>query len=169
MIPLSLFTYGFYVNICIYPQGTYELWSKRLLCVIDRSAFPYQIYLDLSGVFDLIFDLDCDIMCNDLHTLVVNFFGLDHYADFSARLNGVCFIDTLKACGNLLKLLQAFDIVFKVFASCTGSCRRDSICRLYDNGDDSLGFNVVVMCFDRMNNILAFLILTCRLNAYLDV
>ena len=58
----------------------------------------------------------------DDHIVVADLLRLDHDTDLTACLNSKGFLNSVEAVGNFLKLLETFDVVFKIFASCTGSC-----------------------------------------------
>ena len=76
-----------------------------LFRVIHRARLADQVQLDLSGVLDLFLDLLCHLSCDQLHSLVVNDLGLDHYADLTSRLNCKRLVNALEATSDLLKLL----------------------------------------------------------------
>ena len=60
-----------------------------LFCEIHCAAFAYNVDLYLARIFKLFFDLLYDVSCDNYHLIVVYLFGFYHYADFSARLNGI--------------------------------------------------------------------------------
>lgn len=63
--------------------------------------------LDLTWVLELALELLDDLVRDDHHLLVVDLLRLHRYADFSARLDGVCLVDAREAVGDLLDLLSA--------------------------------------------------------------
>ncbi len=60
-----------------------------LFCEIHCAAFAYNVDLYLARILKLFFDLLYDVSCDNYHLIVVYLFGFYHYADFSARLNGI--------------------------------------------------------------------------------
>ena len=142
---------------------------NRSLRVIDRAALADKIYFDLTGVLDLFLDLLRHVTCDDLHARVIDLFGLYHHADLTARLNSICFVNTGEADCDLLKLFKSLDVVFKILASCTGSCSRNGIRRLDQHGNDRLRFDVVVVSLDSVDDLAALLEFLCGIYADLDV
>lgn len=80
------------------------------------------MYLDLSGIIHLVFDPLSNFSCNEYHLFVVYLLGNYHYADFTACLDSVGFLNALVGGAYFLKLLETLDVVFVIFVSCTGSC-----------------------------------------------
>ena len=69
---------------------------NSLSCVFDCSAFPDDIDLDLSGVFDLFLDLFAYISCKQYHIVIFDLFGLDYDTNLTACLNCKASFNTFK-------------------------------------------------------------------------
>ena len=72
------------------------LYGCGLLGKVHRTAFADDVDLDLSGVFELGFDLLYDVARHEYHLLIVDLIGLDHDPDLSARLNRERFFNAFK-------------------------------------------------------------------------
>ena len=140
-----------------------------LFCVVCNSAFTNDIDLDLTGIVHLGFDLLSDLSCNKNHLVIVDDLRLNHDPDLASCLNSKALLDSLIGVADLLKLLESLDVAFIVFASCSRSCRRDSVSSLNNAGNDSSWLDIVVVSLDRMDNDRAFVVLLTNVNAYLNV
>ena len=140
-----------------------------LFCVFDYPALSGKIDLYLSGIIHFVFYSLGDLPCNDDHLLVVDLFGNDHYSDLTSRLNSVGLLNAVIRGANFLQLLQTLDVILVVFASCSGTCRRNSVRRLNKAGNNGLGLNISVMRLNSVDNLGAFLILAANVDAYLNV
>ena len=127
------------------------------------------MYLDLSGIIHLVFNPLSNFSCNEYHLFVVYLLGNYHYADFTACLDSVGFLNALVGGAYFLKLLETLDVVFVIFVSCAGSCSGDSVCCLDQSGDNGLGLNIAVVSLDSVDYLGAFLVLAAHVNAYLNV
>ena len=125
--------------------------------------------LDLSGIGELLLDLLCDVAGQQSHLILADLLGLDHDADLAACLNCVASGDTGEALGNLFELFKTLDVVFDVLAACTGAGSGDRVGGLHDAGNDCSRLNVAVVGFDSMDDVIAFLVLLCDINADGDV
>ena len=141
----------------------------ELLCVIDGAAFADNADLDLAGIFQLVLDLLDNILRDEHHTLVGNLLGLDHDTDLTAGLDRKGLVDTGEAAGNFFQLLQTLDVVFKIFASCTGSCGGQIVCSINDECCQRLRLNIAVVRFDGMDDFLVFLVLARNIDTELDM
>ena len=109
--------------------------------------------LDLSGILDVFLDLLRHIARDDLHSNVVNLFGLDHYAELAACLNCISLFDTVEFLCDLLELFKTLGVVLEILAACAGTCGGDSVRCLNENCNDSLGLDVVVVRLDGVNDL----------------
>ena len=66
-----------------------------LLCVFDCTTLSDKMYLDLSGIIHLVFNPLSNFSCNEYHLFVVYLLGNYHYADFTACLDSVGFLNAL--------------------------------------------------------------------------
>ena len=80
-----------------------------LLGVIDSAALADQIDLDLAGVLDLFLNLLCHLSGNQLHSVVIYFLGIYHYAYLSACLNCKRLINATKSFCDLLDLFKSLE------------------------------------------------------------
>ena len=120
-----------------------------------RAAFAVRLYC-----------LFC-VVCNSAFTN--DDLRLNHDPDLASCLNSKALLDSLIGVADLLKLLESLDVAFIVFASCSRSCRRDSVSSLNNAGNDSSWLDIVVVSLDRMDNDRAFVVLLTNVNAYLNV
>ena len=81
-----------------------------LFCVIHLAVLTNQHDLDLTRIFQLIFNALGNVAGEEYHIVIVDLFGLDHDADFAAGLDGKAFFNAFKTGGNLFKLLQTLDV-----------------------------------------------------------
>ena len=68
-----------------------------LFCVIECSAFSYDINLNLSWLFNIRLNLTTNISCKKNHLVVLNLFRLNNDSDFSTSLNCKATLNTIKA------------------------------------------------------------------------
>ena len=73
-----------------------------LFCVVHYAALADDVDLDLSGILEFILDSSGDVVGEDDHLVIVDFFGLDHDADFTAGLNCEGFVNAFKLVGDFL-------------------------------------------------------------------
>ena len=92
-----------------------------LFCVFDSSRLSEKIDLDLAGIFQLALDLLCDLSGEENHFVFGNLIGLDHDSDLAAGLDSVGAFNTVEGVGELFELFKTLDVVFDVFAACTGT------------------------------------------------
>ena len=109
---------GFLFRLCF----GFVLGLVRLLCVIDASDFPDNRNFDLSGVFEFRFQLVGDFFCKENRGGVVDDLRFDHNADFAPCLNCVRLFNAIEGICDCFQLFNAFDVVFKRFATCAGTC-----------------------------------------------
>ena len=140
-----------------------------LFCVVDSAAFADQADLDLTGIFQFRLDLLDNILCDKHHAFVGNLLRLDHNADFAACLDGEGLVDTREAACDLFKLLQTLDVVFQIFASCTGSCGGQIVCSVNNECGQRLRFYITVVRFNSMDDFLVFLVLAGDIDTELDM
>ena len=95
--------------------------SKKLFCVINSTVFTDYVNLDLPGIFEFLFDLLGDIPGQEHHLVLADLVGLDHHAHLAAGLNGIGLVDAGIAAGDLLKLLEALDVVLQILAAGAGT------------------------------------------------
>ena len=93
-----------------------------LFCVIDGAAFADKMYFDLSGIFQLVFDLLGNVSCEKHHLIIVDDVRFHADTNFASCLDGKAIIDALKGVRDLFQFFQTFDIVFEVLSSGTGTC-----------------------------------------------
>ena len=95
---------------------------------------------DLTGVGQVVFNLLSDAVCQEHHcvfaNLFANLFGLNHYADFAAGLDGEGFFNTVKATSDFLKLLETLNVVFEVINSKYEKVVNATLRGDYDNYND---------------------------------
>ena len=77
--------------------------------------------LDLAGIGQFLFDLLCNISCQQDHFVFANLLRLDHYADLASSLNGIGALDAGEGLGDFLQLFKALDVVLDILAAGTGS------------------------------------------------
>ncbi|MNN94144.1 hypothetical protein D3C81_2127200 [compost metagenome] len=76
----------------------------------------------MARVIEFILDLLRDIACESERFSIVNLLRLNHYAHFTARLNGVRFFNAFERFGNVLKLLQTLNVRLECFAARSWPC-----------------------------------------------
>ena len=116
-----------------------------LFRVFDGGRLAQDVHLDLAGIFHLFLDLFGKLARQNDHLVLADLVGLDHHAHLAAGLNGIGLVDAGIAAGDLLKLLEALDVVLQILAAGAGTGGRDRIRRLHEAGNDGLRLHVVVV------------------------
>ena len=142
---------------------------QKLFCVFNSTAFSDEVNLDLSGVIHLVFNLLSDFTSDDNHLFVVDLVREYHDTDFTACLDSKGLFNAVKGCTDFFKLLKTLDVVFVVFASCTGTCCGNRVGSLNQGSDNCLRLYVTVVSFDSVDNICIFLVLAADINTDLNV
>ena len=148
---------------------------QQLLCVYDlfrvinSSAFSYQMYLYLTGIFHLVLDTLRDLSCKNYHLIIVYLFGLDHNSYLTTCLDSKRLFNAVVRAAYLFKLLQTLDIVLIVLTSCGGTCGAYCVGSLYKSGDNRVYLNVTVVSFNSVDNLGALLVLTADIDTYLNM
>lgn len=93
-----------------------------LACEFDGSGFSEYGDFDFAGEGHLVGDSFGDLVGGEVGLVVGDSVGVDHDADFSARLDGECFGDTGLGLGDVFEVVEALDVAFHGFAACAGSC-----------------------------------------------
>ena len=83
----------------------------NLLCVVYSLGLADEVDLDLTGVFQLAYDLLGDLPGQQDHVVLGDVLGLDHDADFAAGLDGKGLVHTVEGRGQLFQLFQTADVV----------------------------------------------------------
>lgn len=76
--------------------------------------------LDLSGIFQLIFNFFRDISCQDHHIVIGNFFRFYQNPDFTSRLNRIGFFNAAETVRQFFQAFQTFYVTLNILAPCTG-------------------------------------------------
>ena len=137
-----------------------------LFCVIDNSVFANYADLDLSGIIKLVLDFLRDIARKNLHLVVINDFGLDHYANLASRLDCKGFLNSVKSTCNLFKLLKTLNVIFNVLSARSGTRCADSVSRLNNKRKSRFGLNVVMMRLECVNNVFILTVLRRDFNIF---
>ena len=137
-------------------DGINELFEIRcahvLFCDPDGSAFADDNDLDLARVLHLALNAVSDIVSQDDGLSLVDDFGLDHDADFAACLDSVGALDALVGVGDFLELLKTLDVCVEGFFTCTRTRCGNGVGCLHEYVEDAVRLDVVVVCFDRMDD-----------------
>src|SRR6188768_2488318 len=104
--------------------------STTLLGVVDGAGFTDDGDLDLTGIFELVFDPAGDVLREPDGFFVGNLLALDHDADFPARLDRERLRHALEGVGDAFELFQTLDVGLEDVAACAGPRRRDGVGRL---------------------------------------
>ena len=135
-----------------------------LLGVFHDLGLPQDVYLDLSGVFQLVFDALGQLPGQNDHLVLGYLLGLHHHADLAAGLNGVALFHAGIAAGDLLQLFQALDIVLQVLPPGAGTGSGNGVGRLDQAGHQGLALHVVVVCLDGVDDVLLLPVLPAELH-----
>ena len=100
------------------------------ICVFDRACLPYDGNLNLSREGQRLLYLFGNIPAHQDSLLVGNDFTFHDDSQFPAGQNGIGIGNTYKGIGYLLKVLQAFNVVFEQFFAGTRSCAGKPVGRL---------------------------------------
>ncbi|MBQ2898467.1 MAG: ribonuclease Y [Oscillospiraceae bacterium] len=119
---------------------------------------------DLTGIFKFAFNFFGDVMCKKHHFFIVNNFGFDNDSNFASCLDCEAVVNAFEGICDFFEFFKAFDIVFKIFASCSGSCCRNCVRCLNKPCDGGSGLNVAVMSFDCVDNSFGLFIFLRNVN-----
>ena len=142
---------------------------RKLFCVFACSKFPDNVYLYLSGIFKLFFNLLCNILCKEKRLRIVNLLGFYYYTYLSSRLNSIALINTAEATGNLFKLFKTLNIVRARLSSCSGSGASYCICCGNEDRFNCLRLTITVMRSYSVYNFIAFTIFLSKVCTKLNV
>ncbi len=115
---------------------------KRLLRHTDRAGLADNDHADLAGILHLVLDLLGDVVGKDRGLSIGDLLRLNHHVELAAGLHRVGALDALVRVRDLLKLLEALDVVLGGLATGTGSSGRDCICGLDKNIEHGVGIDV---------------------------
>ena len=89
----------------------------RLFCVFGAAGFADDVYADLTGIFQLLFDALGHFLGQHPGAVIGDILGLDHDAHLAAGLDGKALLHAGEGIGDLLQLFQALDVVFQALAA----------------------------------------------------
>ena len=99
-----------------------SLSKAFLFCVFDNTFFPDEVYLHFSWIVAVCLDLCRDFLCAFFSIQIGYSICIDEDSHFSSSREGVCFIDSREAHGDIFHLRNTFDVVFYIH---TASSRAD--------------------------------------------
>src|SRR5215213_11749231 len=109
-----------------------------LTSVVGGPRLPDDRHLDLARVLELLLDLAGDLVREQDGAVVVERARLDHHADLAAGLHGVDLVHAVVACGDLLEVAQALDVLLERLAARARPRAGQRVGRLHDDGLDRL-------------------------------
>ena len=116
-----------------------------LLRELGAAGLADDVDLDLSRIFQLIFNALGDLAGEHIGALVGDVLRLDHDAHLAAGLNRERLFHAREAVGNLLQLFETTDVVLDALAARTRTSRGNRVGRLNEHGLDGLRLDIVVV------------------------
>ena len=141
----------------------------KLFCVFDRFGLPDHVDLDLTGIFQLRFQLSGDVPGQEDHIVLGDLLGLYHNADLPTGLDGVSLFHAGIGAGEFLQFLQAANVVFYIFPPGAGTGGGNGVVGLTQSGEARLGLLVSVVRLNGVNHCGALFVLPGQLHAQLHV
>ena len=126
--------------------------TRGLFGVFDGAGFADDVDRDDAGVghggFEFVGDVAGELEGGE----VVDLFGFDDDADFSAGGDGIGFVDAGEAGGDVFEVAHAFGEVFCGDVAGAGASGGDGVADFDDDGFGGGGFDVVVVGGDGVDD-----------------
>src|SRR6266568_2817719 len=104
-----------------------------LSCIIDRTSFADDAYLDLSGIIEAFLDFVGNVAGKAACSKLVDLFGFHDDAYLATGLDSERLLYADERVRDTLQCLQAFDVEIDSLATSARTSRRNGICRLHNS------------------------------------
>ena len=146
-------------------SSNHATYQPALLGKVNRPGLSNDGDSDLAGILKALFDATGYVLGKLDSRQVIDLVGLDHDPDLATCLDGIGLGDTPKRIGDILKTLDAFQIVVQAFTAGAGPRTRDGVGGLDQDRLQALRFALAMMGLDAVDDIGGTAIALCQVTA----
>ena len=139
--------------------------SRYLLCIRNTSSFTNNCNLNLSRISHFVLNLCSNFTTQSFSLFIIHLISTYDNPEFTTSLNSISLRHSGITHGYCLQIIQALDICFYDFPTCTRTSTTNSITNLNDWSKQSVHVHFIMMCTYRITNIWFLLIFFSNLSS----